>query len=115
MTSRHHWGTDVDINSLDNDYFIRGKGLRLYRWMQSNAPRFDYWQVYTDKATGRKGYEMERWHWSYMPISEPYLRAYIRTVSYDDLLGFSGASLARGMNIIEDYVCGISQPTNANH
>lgn len=115
MTSRHHWGTDVDINSLDNDYFLRGEGLRLYRWMQANAPRFGYWQVYTDKASGRKGYEMERWHWSYMPIAEPYLRAYLRLVSYDDLRGFSGAELARSMNIIEDYVCGIDRPTQAKY
>ncbi|GIV37580.1 MAG: hypothetical protein KatS3mg032_1959 [Cyclobacteriaceae bacterium] len=27
-TSRHHWGTDVDLNSLDNSYFDSGQGLK---------------------------------------------------------------------------------------
>ena len=25
-TSRHHWGTDIDLNDLNNSYFEYGKG-----------------------------------------------------------------------------------------
>ena len=27
-TSRHHWGTDVDLNSLENSYFEKGEGKK---------------------------------------------------------------------------------------
>lgn len=107
MTSRHHWGTDVDINSLDNDYFTRGEGLRVYRWLQQYAPNFGFWQVYSDKSKGRKGYNMERWHWSYMPIAGVYLQAYGRLITYADIRGFSGSELAQDLGIISDYVYGI--------
>src|SRR5882672_4662390 len=29
-TSRHHWGTDIDLNSLDNNYFSANEGLKVY-------------------------------------------------------------------------------------
>ena len=31
-TSRHHWGTDIDINSLEPSYFASGKGFKEYNW-----------------------------------------------------------------------------------
>ena len=33
-TSRHHWGTDIDLNSLNNSYFNTGKGLKTYQWLK---------------------------------------------------------------------------------
>ena len=27
-TSRHHWGTDLDLNNLNNSYFTSGKGKK---------------------------------------------------------------------------------------
>ena len=30
-TSRHHWGTDIDFNSLENSYFDAGDGLKSVR------------------------------------------------------------------------------------
>lgn len=33
-TSRHHWGTDIDLNSLNNSYFNTGKGLKTYLWLK---------------------------------------------------------------------------------
>ena len=33
-TSRHHWGTDFDLNALDNKYFTNTKeGRRIYDWL----------------------------------------------------------------------------------
>ena len=45
-TSRHHWGTDIDINGFD-DYFYKGnfKANLEYKWLQENAKEFGFQQV----------------------------------------------------------------------
>jgi len=107
MTSRHHWGTDMDLNSLDNHYFTSGAGLKMYNWMQKNASKYGFCQVYTDKKDGRTGYEMEKWHWSYMPLAKKYLDFYNKNVTYKDIKGFKGSNTAKRIGSIENYVNGI--------
>ncbi|WP_442915971.1 M15 family metallopeptidase [Leptospira sp. GIMC2001] len=70
-TSRHHWGTDFDINSLDNGYFEKGgKGYELYSWMTKNASRFGFCQPYNSLSLRNGvGYHEEKWHWSYRPLA----------------------------------------------
>jgi zinc D-Ala-D-Ala carboxypeptidase len=70
-TSRHHWGTDFDLNVLSDDYFETGEGKVLYRWLQQNAHRFGFCQPYT--AGRNKGYNEEKWHWSYIPLAKIFL------------------------------------------
>jgi len=109
MTSRHHWGTDIDLNCLENEYFEYGKGKTEFEWLCQNAPQFGFYQVYTDKKlSGRKGYEPEKWHWSFLPIASSYLNSYQKLIRYADFAGFIGAELAPKLRIIEDYVAGIS-------
>jgi LAS superfamily LD-carboxypeptidase LdcB len=70
-TSRHHWGTDFDLNALENGYFEgNGKGKILYDWLIANASKYGFCQPYNElsKRNG-KGYHEEKWHWSYAPIS----------------------------------------------
>ena len=108
-TSRHHWGTDLDLNSLENSYFESGRGLAEFEWLSQNAQKFGFCQVYTSKQeTGRTGYEMEKWHWSYMPLAHRYLKLYKGLISYDDINGFAGSELAQKLNVIDDYVFGVS-------
>ncbi|MDY0200431.1 MAG: M15 family metallopeptidase [Bacteroidales bacterium] len=108
-TSRHHWGTDFDLNSLENSYFDSGKGLVEYNWLSQNAPKFGFCQVYTCKQQkGRTGYEMEKWHWSYMPLASQYLKLYKELISYNDINGFAGSEFAPKLNVINDYVFGIA-------
>ena len=38
-TSRHHWGTDIDINSLEPSYFESGRGKREYDWLCKSNQR----------------------------------------------------------------------------
>ena len=109
-TSRHHWGTDVDLNAFENDYFERGRGAEEYAWLQANAGRFGFFQPYTSKAAGRTGYEEERWHWSYGPLSRKLLDAYVARVDYGDIGGFPGAEVAPVVNAIEEYVRGVDDP-----
>ena len=66
-TSRHHWGTDFDINHLNNRYYEEGEGAVIYNWLLENAGKYGFCRPYN---SGRdSGYEEEKWHWSYLPLS----------------------------------------------
>lgn len=110
-TSRHHWGTDFDINALDNNYFNNTReGKRVYDWLTQHASTYGFCQVYTKKGeeTGRTtGYEEEKWHWSYRPVADWYLKQYPIDVGYERLTGFEGAATAKDINVIASYVQGI--------
>jgi zinc D-Ala-D-Ala carboxypeptidase len=107
-TSRHHWGTDMDLNALENSYFESGEGLKIYQWLITNAPSFGFCQAYTSKAQGRTGYEEEKWHWSYLPLSSELLKKYVKTVRYSDIKGFKGSEVAKSIKAIDKYVQGVS-------
>ncbi|MFM2375329.1 MAG: hypothetical protein RLZZ165_426 [Bacteroidota bacterium] len=108
-SSRHHWGTDVDLNSLENSYFLDGVGRRVYAWLQAHAAEFGFCQPYTPIAPDRPGgYQEERWHWSYMPLSMRFLEAYRAKVRLADIHGFLGSETAEPLKILEHYVAGIA-------
>lgn len=106
-TSRHHWGTDIDLNSLEPAYFTKGEGKKIHDWLSAYGPAFGFAQTYTSKANGRSGYEEEAWHWSYMPIAGPMLQQYNTSITYDQLTGFNGSDAAAALRIIELFVNGI--------
>ncbi|MEO0337958.1 MAG: M15 family metallopeptidase [Bacteroidota bacterium] len=109
-TSRHHWGTDLDFNSFDNEWFETGEGLKLYTWMQANAAEYGFCQTYTEKGEKRPdGYNEERWHWSYTPISKPLTVQARRALKDEMISGFSGAEVAVEIGVVEKYVLGINQ------
>jgi zinc D-Ala-D-Ala carboxypeptidase len=107
-TSRHHWGTDMDLNSLENSYFASGEGLKIYQWLTAHATEFDFCQPYTSKASGRTGYEEEKWHWSYLPLSSELQKSYVKSINYSDIKGFKGSEIAKLIKAIEKYVQGVS-------
>lgn len=108
-TSRHHWGTDLDLNAFNNDYFESGEGLKLYRWMQANAGSFGFCQPYTAKGESRPhGYNEEKWHWSYLPTAQPLTALARQALSDEDIQGFKGAQTARSISVVRKYVLGIS-------
>lgn len=108
-SSRHHWGTDIDLNALNNAYFASGKGKQLYDWLQAHAATYGFCQVYTEKGPHRPhGYHEEKWHWSYMPLASRFLDQYERKVTYQDINGFKGADAAELIEIIPKYVRGIA-------
>lgn len=109
-TSRHHWGTDMDLICLESPYFEQGQGLKEYKWLVEHASKFGFCQVYDDKKeTKRSGYEPEKWHWSYMPLSSIYLKKYNEFVNYSNINGFSGSKLAKKINVIDEFVNGINK------
>lgn len=106
--SRHHWGTDFDLNALNNQYFEQGEGREVYQWLEENAGRFGFFQPYTAFNDFRdKGYHEEKWHWSYRPLAERFSRAYREVIDYDDISGFPGSEFAREFQVINNYVLGI--------
>lgn len=86
-TSRHHWGTDIDIidgnQKTDGDVLVPSKfGTdgpfeALKKWMDENAKTYDFHLVYTDDPA-RRGFKYEPWHYSYAPISVPMLATFRR-------------------------------------
>jgi len=109
-TSRHHWGTDIDINGFD-EYFDgkNEKANNEYEWLVNNASKFGFCQVYSEKEEGKRqtGYNEEKWHWSYMPLSSGYLEEYKELITYKDINGFSASEFAKELDIIKEFVFGI--------
>lgn len=107
-TSRHHWGTDFDLNSVDPEYFNTPTGRKVYKWLSENAWKYGFFQPYTPIDNVRNsGYYEEKWHWSYKPLADLFLWAYRMMVSYEDIQGFIGAETAKSLNVIDNYVLSI--------
>ncbi len=105
-SSRHHWGTDIDINNLNDNYFLSGRGEKEYHWLTKNAEKFGFCQPYTNDRN-RTGYNEEKWHWSFILIANEYLKAYGRVTS-DQIKGFKGDQYVEALKIIENYVYGVA-------
>ena len=113
-TSRHHWGTDIDLNNLENSYFASGEGKKIHDWLNSNGAKFGFCQTYTSIGAERPhGYQEEKWHWSYMPIASIFLKAYQAQVQYSDIQGFLGSDVAAELQVIDRYVGGIGPSCKA--
>ncbi len=109
-TSRHHWGTDFDINSVEDSYFEETQGQREYAWLSEHAGTFGFFQPYTAKGKSRQqGYEEEKWHWSFGAESERFLEQYNQEIAYADLTGFAGCEVAEAIQVIAVYVNGIAR------
>lgn len=109
-TSRHHWGTDIDLNAAIPSYFEAGKGKDEYDWLVKNAGKFGFCQTYDLKGNSRStGYNEEKWHWSYLPLARDFTRKYKDLVKPEDIAGFQGDQYAAGQNLIENYVLSINQ------
>jgi len=108
-TSRHHWGTDIDLNQLNNAWFASGEGKKLYDWLQAHAAEYGFCQPYSEKGPERPdGYNEEKWHWSYMPLAHQFLRQYANKITYEDIDGFAGSGVAEEIKVIDKYVEGIA-------
>ncbi|MBK8701340.1 MAG: M15 family metallopeptidase [Saprospiraceae bacterium] len=108
-TSRHHWGTDIDINDFENAHFEKGEGKKLYTWMTRNAHRYGFCQVYNAKGQERKwGYEEEKWHWSYLPLATIYLTKAESELRNEMIAGFEGAETAAVIDMVGKYIQGIN-------
>ena len=109
-TSRHHWGTDIDIvdgnvhppkNMLRAENFHRdGEYIYLRRWMEKNANSYGFYLVYTPEPN-RKGFKYEPWHYSYKPLSMPYLKSY-KSLNLKETL--QNEKLSGSTNFTKDFL-----------
>ena len=107
-SSRHHWGTDIDLNAFNNRYFESGRGKRVYAWLTKNAPRYGFCQPYTRQGPSRPhGYNEEKWHWSFKPLAASYTQQASLRLTDNIFTGFKGAKTAPRIGIINRYVLGI--------
>jgi len=107
-TSRHHWGTEVDLNSFNNGWFTYAKGLKLFNWMNTNAHKYGFHRPYTDKNSERPtGYNEEKWHWSYTPLSTLMLRDAEGLLTDHKISGFFGSEYAASLSIVKNYIFGV--------
>lgn len=107
-TSRHHWGTDIDLNALNNAWFDTPDGKRVYDWMKAHAAEYGFCEVYSARDGRREaGYEPERWHWSYVPTASRYLAAYVEARDAAPK-GFEGDVAVPQIHWLTDYVLGIN-------
>ncbi|MEH6406079.1 MAG: M15 family metallopeptidase [Leeuwenhoekiella sp.] len=84
-TSRHHWGTDLDIidanGKTNGDVLVpakfhgNGPFCKLKEWLDKHANEYGFYLVYTDLSS-RKGFNYEPWHFSYAALSKNYLQQY---------------------------------------
>ncbi len=110
-TSRHHWGTDVDLYSLENSDFDSGEGQKIYAWLVENAADYGFCQVYSHKGEQgdlRNGYMEEKWHWSYLPVARELTNLYKAKLDNKDISGFIGWKTAEMLDIKTNYVLGIN-------
>lgn len=108
-TSRHHWGTDIDLCSTENKDWDSPELAKTLEWLKNNAARFGFYMPYTDDFT-RSGYCYEPWHWSYFPYSAIYTETYKNLIEDAKIDGFIGADMAPELLIVRDYVLGIATP-----
>lgn len=100
-TSRHHWGTDIDIidgsKPEEGDVLVtkkfhgNGPYCSLREWMEANGHKFGFLRPYTQDP-GRSGFLYEPWHYSYAKIAKAMLNTYLKLnitslIKDSDLLG----------------------------
>lgn len=118
-TSRHHWGTDIDLHAteikgpaLHNSTYKTGVGKEFYDWLVANAPLYGFCQPYNGDPRARNGdayehgYQEERWHWSYKPLSVSYLYAYKKNIAALKPHGYAGEKAAA--DLYRDYVLNVN-------
>ncbi|MBT8257351.1 MAG: M15 family metallopeptidase [Bacteroidia bacterium] len=86
-TSRHHWGTDIDIvdgyhmdvpHLLAPSNFNEGKPFyKLGQWLGQHATEYGFYRTYTEDPL-RKGFKPEPWHYSYKPLSVKFLENFLK-------------------------------------
>lgn len=100
-TSRHHWGTEVDLidlnrpvleSPLEQKEFAKGGNFeKLYNWLSIHAHEYGFFVVY-DTNPIRKGFYYEPWHYSFIPLSSRFHVEYLKLdvksyLTQGDILG----------------------------
>ncbi|MGL6123101.1 MAG: M15 family metallopeptidase [Shewanella sp.] len=121
-TSRHHWGTDLDVfdaaqinvkalRLVKAEYDQGGPCAKLHAWLVDNAYDFGF---YFPFQQGQSAVSPEPWHISYFPVAQLLLPQFDRTelailLENSDML-LKNTVLPRLDSLIDEYVLRIAQP-----
>lgn len=110
-TSRHHFGTDIDITGklddnnkkkidlLESRHFIPGGMFAdVYQWIITNGKYFGFLLTYDD-TPNRAGFYFEPWHFSYAPLAKKLLKTYLKT---DWKNYISSNEMIKGSDLLKD-------------
>lgn len=125
-TSRHHWGTDIDVvaeNLCPINYKIKltpdegKKGGVFYEfneWLNNTLPLSGFYRPY---RTYRGGVESEWWHLSYAPLSNQYLKQLtpnlVELLLKRSHIKFKEQILEKLTEIFEKFVLNIDTPNKS--
>lgn len=122
-TSRHHWGTDIDIidgnQKTTGDVLIPGKFgpggpfEALKKWMDTHSEAYGFYLAYTDNPK-RKGFKYEPWHYSYAQLSIPMLTTFrgkniLRLLEKEEFSGSEHFTTGFVNRYIRDNILDINQ------
>lgn len=129
-TSRHHWGTDIDIidqsASYSGDVLVpdkfhgNGPFCKMKEWMEKNASDFGFELVYTYNDQ-RTGFEYEPWHYSYVPLSRKRINNYptaqnlLTFLRANDIIGMDQISDERILRYYKEHIYGVNPVLLPNH
>lgn len=122
-TSRHHWGTDMDIIDQGATYSgdvlvpdkFHGNGpfCKMKDWMEQHAATYGFELVYTLNEN-RTGFKYEPWHYSYAPLSRKLLKEYLSETNFltflrsQDILGMEKISDERLLRYYNEHIKGVN-------
>jgi LAS superfamily LD-carboxypeptidase LdcB len=121
-TSRHHWGTDIDITNghvkTEGDVLVAEKFAEggpfesLKKWMDEHAKDYGYQLVYTDNPK-RRGFKYEPWHFSFAPLSVPMLASFrkkniLHLLEKEDFLGADQFTTGFIKSYIQNHILDIN-------
>ena len=107
-TSRHHWGTDIDLNSTTMSWWATRDGMQALTWLHRRGGEFGFELPYTSHR--EHGYRYEPWHWSYAPLARPLLvQHYLKMITTQDLGDFLGAGHFQQLPWMKWYVEGVAE------
>lgn len=125
-TSRHHWGTDIDV--IDKSTIAKGYRVKLlpeeieaggvfhtlHCWLNENIHRFDFFQPY---KTFRGGMFPEPWQISFAPISlqaiESLTPELLSSLIKTTTIGGKEKILEMIPELFDNHILNIDQPENS--
>lgn len=125
-TSRHHWGTDVDLYDANNisrselqlvssEYQDQGPCADLHKWLLAHALEFGF---YFPFQLGLSGVSPEPWHLSYFPVANKLLDSFnidiLRQVITNSEIIFKDELLFRLEPLVHNYVYRIAPAPNVS-
>lgn len=115
-TSRHHWGTDVDLfdsgqiskhelKLVNAEYEPQGPCYKLDLWLDERALDFGFYRPF---QAGLSGVSPERWHLSFLPKAKGFLEQF-DSDRLRQILDHSDVTLKQGLlrrlpELVETYV-----------